>query len=105
MSNTNNVLASGIEIIGTIKFHNDMNIDGRVEGEISSDTGKVTIAEQARIKGDIKAGEVHVYGNVEGNVQSERCHLRGCAVINGDIVTQRLSMEEGAQLNGRVTVG
>ena len=54
--NVTNFLASGIEIKGTIRFQNDMHIDGKIEGEIISDKGKVTIGETAQIKGDITAG-------------------------------------------------
>ena len=57
---TTNVLASGIEIIGSIRFQNDMHIDGKIDGEILSESGKVTIGQMADIKGDINAGEVHV---------------------------------------------
>ena len=47
--NVTNFLASGIEIKGTIRFQNDMHIDGKIEGEIISDKGKVTIGETAQI--------------------------------------------------------
>lgn len=105
MSNTTNVLAQGIEIIGSISFVNDMHIDGKVEGEILSEDGKVTIGELADIKGNIKAGEVHVYGRVDGNLDSTRCHLNDHAVVNGDITTNVLSMVEGARLSGRAEIG
>ncbi len=104
-TNTTNVLAQGIEIIGTIRFQNDMHIDGKIDGEIQSDSGKVTIGELADIKGNIQAGEVHVYGRVEGNVRSTRCHLNERAVITGDITTTVLSMDEGARLSGRAEIG
>ncbi len=104
-TNSTNVLAQGIEIIGTITFHNDMHIDGKIEGEITSESGKVTIGELADIKGDIKAGEVHIYGHVDGNVNSGRCHLNERAVVNGDITTSVLSMVEGARLSGRAQIG
>ncbi len=100
-----NVLAAGIEIIGSIRFQNDMHIDGKIDGKIHSESGKVTIGEMADIKGDIQAGEVHVYGHVEGNVNSTRCHLSNHAVINGDITTNVLSMDEGARLSGRAQIG
>lgn len=105
MSNTTNVLASGIEIIGSIRFQNDMHIDGKIDGEILSESGKVTIGEMADIKGDIHAGEVHVYGHVNGNIKSDRCHLNDHAVITGDITTGVLSMNEGARLSGRAEIG
>ena len=104
-TNTTTVRSSGIEIIGSIRFQNDMHIDGHIEGEIQSDTGKVTIGEMANIKGDIHAGEVHVYGRVDGNIQSNRCHLSAQSNIVGDITTGVLSMDEGARLSGRAQIG
>ncbi len=103
--NITNFLASGIEIKGTIRFQSDMHIDGKIEGEIISDNGLVTIGELADIKGDITAGDVRIYGHVEGKVQSERCSLKKQAVLIGDVTTRTLSMEEGAQLRGRTEIG
>lgn len=105
MANATNVLASGIEIIGSIKFSNDMIIDGKIEGEITSDKGRVTIGENAQIKGDINAGEVKLYGKVEGKINSERCELKTNSRLEGDIKTKMLSMEEGASLSGRTDIG
>ncbi len=102
---TTNVLASGIEIIGTIEFREDMHIDGRIEGEIKSQSGKVTIGQAAQIKGNISAGSVNIYGDVQGNVESQSCHLNQQAIVNGDITTQKLSMEPGARLSGRANIG
>ncbi len=102
---TTNVLASGIEIIGSIEFSEDMHIDGRIEGEIKSQSGKVTIGQTAQIKGNITAGSVNIYGDVQGNVESSSCHLNEQAVVNGDITTQKLSMEPGARLAGRASIG
>ncbi len=104
-NNTTNVLASGIEIIGSIRFQNDMHIDGKIDGEIQSESGKVTIGEMADIKGNIQAGEVHIYGKIDGNIRSNRCHLNEHAIINGDITTGVLSMDEGARLSGRAEIG
>ena len=104
-TNTANVLAPGIEIIGSIRFQNDMHIDGRIEGEIQSESGMVTIGEMADIKGDIHAGVVNIYGHVDGNIHSNRCHLKNSAQVSGDITTTSLSMEEGARLSGRAEIG
>jgi hypothetical protein len=43
MANPTNVLSTGIEITGSIRFSNDMIIDGKVDGEMTSDKGRVTI--------------------------------------------------------------
>jgi cytoskeletal protein CcmA (bactofilin family) len=95
----------GIEINGSIRFTNDMIIDGKIEGEITSEKGKVTIAENATIKGDVKAGEVKLYGKVEGTIKSDRCELKGKSHLKGDITTKTLSMEEGATLAGSTHIG
>ena len=105
MANPTNVLSSGIEITGSIRFSNDMIIDGKIEGEITSDKGKVTIGENATVNGDISAGEVKVYGKVEGKITSERCELKDKSRINGDIKSKVFSMEEGAALSGRTEIG
>ncbi len=105
MSNNTNVLAQGIEIIGTIKFSNPMIIDGKVEGEIVSEKGTVTIGENARIKGDVRAGEVKMFGKVEGSIHSERCELKANSELKGDITTKSLKMEEGALLDGKMQTG
>lgn len=105
MANNTNVLAQGIEIIGTIKFQNDMIIDGKVDGEIQSEKGKVTIGENAKIKGDVRAGEVKMFGRVEGAIHSERCELKAHSELRGDITTKSLKMEEGALLSGKMQTG
>jgi len=91
MANATNVLASGIEINGSIRFSNDMIIDGKIEGEIISEKGRVTIGENAMIKGNVTAGE--------------RCELKAKSRLEGDIKAKMFSMEEGAQLSGRTEIG
>ena len=105
MANATNVLTQGIEINGSIRFSNDMIIDGKIDGEIISEKGKVTIAENASIKGDVKAGEVKLYGKVEGTITSDRCELKEKSHLVGDIKTKTLSMEEGATLQGSTQIG
>ncbi len=105
MANATNVLSSGLEITGSIRFSHDMIIDGKVEGEITSEKGRVTIGENAVIKGDVSAGDVKVYGQVEGKITSERCELKDKSRINGDIKSKVFSMEEGAKLSGRTEIG
>jgi hypothetical protein len=90
MANPTNVLSSGIEITGSIRFSNDMIIDGKIDGEITS---------------DVTAGEVKIYGKVEGKITSQRCELKDKSKINGDIKSKVFSMEEGAQLSGRTDIG
>ncbi len=99
-----NLLSADVEIKGSIKFTNDLTIDGKVEGEINS-AGTLTIGENAEIKGEIKTKSVTVYGKVNGNITvEERCELKGHAVLHGDLKAARLVIEDGATFVGKSEV-
>lgn len=105
MSNSKNVLSNDVEIKGSIKFSHDLIIDGKIEGEVTSD-GSLTVGENALIKGEIKTRAVTLFGKVEGNITvQERCELKANAVLVGDVVAGTLAIEEGATFLGRSQVG
>ena len=100
-----NVLSSDVEIKGTVKFTNDLVVDGRIEGEIQSD-GNLTVGENARLKAEIKTGTVVVYGKVHGNIiANEKVELKASAEVVGDIKAKILSIEPGAIFVGKSAVG
>lgn len=102
---TRNVLSSDVEIKGTVKFTNDLVVDGKIEGEIFSE-GNLTIGENARIKAEVKTGTVVVYGKVHGNLTAtDRVDLKASAEVIGDIKAKTLSIEAGAIFVGKSTVG
>jgi cytoskeletal protein CcmA (bactofilin family) len=105
MTTSKNVLANDVEIKGSIKFSHDLIIDGKIEGEVSSD-GALTVGENALIKGEIKTRAVTLFGKVEGNITVlERCELKSNAVLVGDVSASTLAIEEGATFLGRSQVG
>jgi cytoskeletal protein CcmA (bactofilin family) len=104
-SATRNILSSDVEIKGTVKFTNDLVVDGKIEGEISSD-GNLTIGENARIKAEVKTATIIVYGKVHGNLTAtDRVELKSSAEVVGDIKAKTLSIEAGAIFVGKSTVG
>jgi cytoskeletal protein CcmA (bactofilin family) len=104
-SATRNVLSSDVEIKGSVKFTNDLIVDGKIEGEITSD-GNLTIGENARIKAEVKTATIVVYGKVHGNLTAtERIELKASAEVVGDIKAKTLSIETGAIFVGKSTVG
>jgi len=105
MTTSKNVLSNDVEIKGSIKFSHDLIIDGKIEGEVSSD-GALTVGENALIKGEIKTRAVTIFGKVEGNITvQERCELKSNAVLVGDVAAATLAIEEGATFLGRSQVG
>ena len=100
-----NVLSSDVEIKGTVKFTNDLLVDGKLDGEIYSD-GSLTVGENARIKAEIKTGALVVYGKIHGNITvTDRVELKSSAEVVGDIKAKTLSIEAGAIFVGKSTVG
>ncbi|MCB1237957.1 MAG: polymer-forming cytoskeletal protein [Verrucomicrobiae bacterium] len=105
MSASKNILSSDVEIKGTLKFANDLIIDGRIEGEINSD-GDLTVGENANLQADIRTRSVTVFGKVHGNIiVSDRCELKQNAELHGDVTAGKLAIEEGATFMGSSTVG
>ena len=101
-----NLLASDVEIKGSLKFSDELILDGSVDGEVNSDSGHLTVGENARIKGEVKTKGVVVYGKVDGNITvTDRCELKADAEIVGDIKAGTLSIEEGAAFMGQSQVG
>lgn len=95
-----NTLENGVEIEGSIKFTGDMTLDCVVNGEIISEKGILTLNPNSKIKGDIKAGEVAIKGQIEGKVNAETCKLHGTANVQGDLAYKTLGMEPGAKMVG-----
>jgi cytoskeletal protein CcmA (bactofilin family) len=103
--NTRNTLANDVEIKGSIKFHQDLSVDGKVEGEISSPNGVLVVGQNAELRGEIKTKSVTVYGRVHGNITvDERCELKANAQLHGDLKAARLVIEEGATFVGKSEV-
>ncbi len=101
-----NILSNDVQIKGSVKFGDELVLDGAVEGEINSDSGHLTVGENATIKGEVNTRAVVVYGKVDGNLTvTERCELKADAEIVGDIRAGTLSIEEGAAFMGQSSVG
>ena len=98
------LLSRGVSIKGSVKFLNELRIDGEVEGTIDS-PGKLSIGEHAQVKGEIKAKSVTVRGTIEGNIlATERCELAAGCTLRGDIEAPRLVVDENAAFVGSAKV-
>src|ERR1700742_678914 len=93
-------ISQGIKIKGEITGSEDLFIDGPVEGKLNLGNSSVTV------KADIAAREVVVRGKVEGKIAGkERVQLWNTGQVSGEISTQRLAIEDGAVLRGKVETG
>lgn len=99
-------LSQGIKIKGEISGGEDLFIDGAVEGKVNFQNSILTVGPNATVKADITAREIVVRGRVEGKLEgADRVHIWNTARVNGDIRADRVSIEEGAELHGRMEAG
>ena len=97
------VIGKSVIIRGGLSGNEDLFIDGDVEGTVTLPDSCLTIGPNAQVKADVSAREVIIFGRLTGNVKATgRVELRQSAVVNGDILAGRLSIEDSAVLTGRV---
>ena len=98
-------IGKSVVIKGELSGSEDLYLDGQVEGSIALKGNSLTVGPNGSVKASVEAKGVVVQGKLEGNVQaSDRVELRKSAVVTGDIATQRISIEEGAYLKGKVDI-
>ena len=98
-------IGKSVKIIGQIFTKEDLYVDGDVEGTIESQENKVTVGPNGRVQASIKAREVIILGQVQGNVEtSDKVDLRKDAKLVGDITTARISIEDGAIFKGSIDI-
>jgi cytoskeletal protein CcmA (bactofilin family) len=104
-ASSKNVLASDVEIKGTIKFETELIFDGKLEGDILSEGGSLTLGKNADIHGELKTKSIVVYGTVNGNVSVlERAELKSTSQLTGELKAMRIVIEEGAIFIGKLEV-
>lgn len=92
-------------IKGELSGAEALYIDGRIEGKISLPDNRVTIGRNGSVQANITAREVVVMGKVIGNIDcTDRVDIRSEGVVNGDVSTIRISVEDGAVLKGGIQV-
>src|SRR5271168_3791095 len=98
-------IGKSVKIVGQIFTKEDLYVDGDVEGTIDAQENKVTVGPNGRVQASIKAREVIILGQVQGNVEtSDKVDLRKDAKLVGDITTARISIEDGAIFKGSIDI-
>ncbi len=95
-----NLVGSGTTIKGEINSKGDIRVDGKIIGEVRSQ-GRVIVGDTGMIEGDIFCANADFSGKVNGKADvAELLSLKASAVFTGDIITNKLSIEPGAQFSG-----
>ena len=99
-------ISQGIRIKGEVIGKEDLFVDGTLEGKLDLGNASCTVGPNGKVKADISAREVIVRGHVDGKIDgTERVQLWNTGRIAGEVRTERLAIEDGAILRGKVEAG
>src|SRR5512142_425351 len=98
-------IGKSLVIKGEVSGSESLYIDGRVEGSINLAGNRVTIGRNGVVNANITAREIVVTGKVRGNLSaSDRVDIRNEGSLTGDVIAQRISIEDGAFFKGGIDI-
>jgi cytoskeletal protein CcmA (bactofilin family) len=90
-------------IKGEVSGSEPIHVEGRIEGSISLPRNHINVGRHAVVGSDVQAGEVVVRGKLHGKLTvSDRVEIHRTGLLIGDVVTAKISIEEGASFQGSV---
>tara|TARA_B100001939_G_scaffold116639_1_gene101109 strand:- start:405 stop:821 length:417 start_codon:yes stop_codon:yes gene_type:complete len=100
-----NIIGQGTSILGDINSNGDIRIDGTLKGSIKTE-GKVVLGKEGIVEGDVMCQNADISGIIKAKITvSNLLSLKETAKLNGDIVTNKLSIEPGAEFTGSCSMG
>ncbi len=97
------VIGKSVIIRGELTGSEDLFMDGQIEGTVTLTDSRLTIGPNATVHADINVQDIIIFGRVDGNIKaSGSIDLRQTAIVTGDVLAGRLSIEESAVIKGRV---
>ena len=97
-------IGASMHIKGEISTHEELLVDGEVEGALESHS-LLTVGPNGKVRANIKAREVIIFGQVRGNVEvSEKIAIREQGSLVGDIKTAGISIDDGAYFKGSIDI-
>jgi len=98
-------IGKSVLVKGELSGSEDLYLDGEVEGSIELPGHSLVIGPNGRVRANVHAKEVVVHGKVDGNLRAtEKVELKKSALLNGDIFTQRIIIEDGAFFKGAIDI-
>ncbi|MCF6220232.1 MAG: polymer-forming cytoskeletal protein [Robiginitomaculum sp.] len=100
-SNAPSILSRDLVITGEISTDGDVQVEGRVEGNIKA--SNLTIGEQGSVNGKVTAGKVLIRGKVTGKIDASTIEMAETANVLADLVQDHLTIANGAFFDGKCT--
>jgi cytoskeletal protein CcmA (bactofilin family) len=100
-----NMVGAGTVITGDIQSKGDIRVDGTLKGSINT-SGKVVLGKDGVIEGDVACTDADISGTIKAKISvAQLLSLKSTAKLNGDIITNKLSIEPGAAFTGSCSMG
>lgn len=98
------VIGPSMSIKGEIRAREELMVDGEVEGTLESQS-LLTVGANGKVRGNIKARQVAIFGSVRGNVEvTEKIGIREQGSLIGDIKAAGISIDDGAYFKGSIDI-
>ena len=105
MTETINTIGAGTTITGDVQSKGDIRVDGTLKGSINT-SGKVVVGKEGIVEGDVVCNSADISGVIKAKITtSQLLSLKSTAKLNGDIITNKLSIEPGAAFTGSCSMG
>src|SRR5437899_6136869 len=96
-------VGNSIVINGELSGGEDLTVQGRVEGKIELRDHVLTVGSHGRIKAQVTAKAIVVFGQVTGNlIATEKVDIKESGSVEGDIVAPRVAIADGSHFRGRI---
>jgi cytoskeletal protein CcmA (bactofilin family) len=98
-------IGKSVIVKGELSGSEDLYLDGEVEGNIDLRNHSLVIGPNGRVRANVYAKDVVIHGKVDGSVMGvNKVELKKSALLNGDIMTQRIVIEDGAFFKGSIDI-
>ncbi|MDG1284266.1 MAG: polymer-forming cytoskeletal protein [Flavobacteriales bacterium] len=105
MTEAINTIGAGTIVTGDVQSKGDIRVDGSLKGSLNT-SGKVVLGKEGVIEGDVLCNSADISGTIKAKITvSQLLSLKATAKLNGDIITNKLSIEPGASFSGSCSMG
>jgi len=99
------LIGAGLCIKGEVSGHEDVLVEGLIEGRLQLTEGMLTVRPNGKINANIEARAVVVYGDVKGNIAApDRIEIKKEGSVAGDLSTARIIIDDGATFKGSIEI-
>ena len=103
VSSKHTYMGKNINIKGELFGNEDLEVEGRINGKINLPECTIAIGEEGQVNAEIVAKTVNIHGKLTGNIlASEKVEIHGMGFMEGDIISPRIQIVDGAQFKGSI---